>query len=38
MGRQSFILISVGMSSEGIRDILVGGGAVLVIEGRLRAP
>jgi predicted PhzF superfamily epimerase YddE/YHI9 len=35
IGRQSFIL---AMSSEGIRDILVGGGVVLVIEGRLRAP
>lgn len=38
MGRQSFILIRVGMSREGIRDILVGGSVVPVIEGRLRVP
>jgi predicted PhzF superfamily epimerase YddE/YHI9 len=38
MGRQSFILIRVGISGEGIRDILIGGGVVPVLEGRLRVP
>jgi hypothetical protein len=38
MGRQSFILIRVGMSGEGIRDILVCGRVFQVLEGRLRVP
>ncbi|HXA94363.1 MAG TPA: PhzF family phenazine biosynthesis protein [Candidatus Dormibacteraeota bacterium] len=38
MGRQSFIQIRVGMSGGRIREILVGGRVVPVIEGRLRVP
>ena len=38
MGRQSFIQIRVGMSGGRIREILVGGCVVPVIEGRLRVP
>ncbi len=38
MGRQSFILIRVGMREDRVRDILVGGSVVPVIEGRLRVP
>jgi len=36
MGRPSFIRIRVGMNGGRIREILVGGGVVPVIEGRLR--
>jgi trans-2,3-dihydro-3-hydroxyanthranilate isomerase len=36
MGRPSFIRIRVGMSAGRIREILVGGSVVPVIEGRLR--
>jgi trans-2,3-dihydro-3-hydroxyanthranilate isomerase len=38
MGRPSFIRIRVGMSAGRIREILVGGSVVPVIEGRLRVP
>ena len=38
MGRPSFIRIRVAMSAGRIREILVGGRVVPVIEGRLRVP
>jgi trans-2,3-dihydro-3-hydroxyanthranilate isomerase len=38
MGRPSFIRIRVGMSAGRVREILVGGRVVPVIEGRLRLP
>jgi trans-2,3-dihydro-3-hydroxyanthranilate isomerase len=38
MGRPSFIWIRVGMSAGRVREILVGGRVVPVIEGRLRLP
>ena len=38
MGRPSFIRIRVGVSGGRIKDILVGGSVVPVIEGRLRVP
>jgi len=38
MGRQSFIRIRVGTRGARISEILVGGGVVPVIEGRLRVP
>jgi trans-2,3-dihydro-3-hydroxyanthranilate isomerase len=38
MGRPSVIRIRVGMSAGRIREILVGGSVVPVIEGRLRVP
>ena len=38
MGRPSFIRIRVGMTAGRVSEILVGGGVVPVIEGRLRVP
>jgi trans-2,3-dihydro-3-hydroxyanthranilate isomerase len=38
MGRPSFIRIRIGMRGGRIAEILVGGGVVPVIEGRLRVP
>jgi trans-2,3-dihydro-3-hydroxyanthranilate isomerase len=38
MGRPSFIRIRVGMTAGRVREILVGGSVVPVIEGRLRVP
>jgi trans-2,3-dihydro-3-hydroxyanthranilate isomerase len=38
MGRPSFVRIRIGMSAGRIREILVGGSVVPVIEGRLRVP
>jgi trans-2,3-dihydro-3-hydroxyanthranilate isomerase len=38
MGRPSFIRIRVGMTAGHVREILVGGSVVPVIEGRLRMP
>jgi trans-2,3-dihydro-3-hydroxyanthranilate isomerase len=38
MGRPSFIRIRIGMTAGRIRELLVGGSVVPVIEGRLRVP
>ena len=38
MGRPSFIRIRIGMRGGRVDRILVGGGVVPVIEGRLRVP
>jgi trans-2,3-dihydro-3-hydroxyanthranilate isomerase len=38
MGRPSFIRIRIGMRDGRVDRILVGGGVVPVIEGRLRVP